>query len=81
MSFGLLKRPYALMISPIAAFFARHFKIDIPVNPPKIVLIEGDQFSIDMNEMETLRPYMMTFLDSRYMFWKNQKGALVLTEV
>lgn len=81
MSLSLLKQPDTLMPAPIAAFLLHRLKIDIPVNPPKIVLVEGDEFRIDMNNMEPLQPYLMTFLDSRYVIWKNQDSALVMNEV
>ena len=80
MSLSLLEQPDILATAPIAEFL-RRITIDIPMNPQDIVLIEGDEFRIDMNNMELLQPYLMTFLDSRYMFWKNQSGALVLVEV
>lgn len=51
------------------------------MNPPEIVRIEGEEFRIDMNNMEPLRPYLMKFLDSRYVIWKNKDGALVINEV
>ena len=69
-----------LMATPVVKLLAVRFAITVPVNPPEIVDIEGDEFSIDLDNMETLQPYMMEFLDSRYVIWKNQDGALVMTE-
>lgn len=51
------------------------------VNPPDIVTIEGDEFRIDMNNMEPLRHYIMKFDGSTYVIWKNDDGALVMDEV
>lgn len=50
-------------------FLPRGLKVEITVNPPDIVRIEGEEFRIDMNNMEPLRPYLMKFLDSRYVIW------------
>ena len=57
------------------------FEANIPVNPPKIVLFDGDDITIDMNNMESLQPCIISFMDSRYVVWKNQDGALVMEEV
>ena len=70
-----------LMAAPIMNCFKVNLAIVVPVNPPEIVSIEGEEFRIDMDKMEQLRPYLMEFLDSRYMIWKNQDSALVMTEV
>lgn len=75
-----LQPQMALMTAPIVKFFAVRLAVVVPVNPPEIVSIEGEEFRIDMDSMEPLQPYLMDFLDSRYMIWKNQDGALVMTE-
>lgn len=75
-----LQPQMTLMAIPFVKFFAVRLSVNVPVNPPEIVSIEGDEFRIDMNNMEPLRPYMMKFLDARYVIWKNQDGALVMTE-
>ena len=69
------------MAAPIVNLFKVHLAIAVPVNPPEIVSIEDEEFRIDIDNMEQLRPYLMEFLDSRYIIWKNQDGALVMTEV
>lgn len=53
----------------------------VPLDPPDIVTKRADGFSIDMNNMEPLMPYMMTFEDSKYVLWKNENGALVIREI
>lgn len=69
-----------LMAIPFIKFFPVRLSVAVPVNPSEIVSIEGEEFRIDMDRMKPLRPYMMEFLDSRYVIWKNQDGALVMTE-
>ena len=54
---------------------------NIPLNPPDIVSKNNEGFSIDMNNMEQGRPYMMTFDGSKYVLWKNENGSLVIREV
>lgn len=70
----------ALAAAPVVKLLAVQFAVAVPVNPPEIVSIEGEEFQIDMNSMEPLRPCVMELLDSRYMIWKNEDGALVMTE-
>lgn len=56
-------------------------KVDIPWDPPEIVLKNADGFSIDTKNMERFKLYMMTFMDSTYVIWKDRNDALVITEV
>lgn len=53
----------------------------IPLNPPDIVSKNDEWFSINMNNMERSKPYMMTFEDSKYVFWKTKNDSLVIREV
>ena len=56
------------------SFVAHIFQfVIIPVNPPNIVQIKNDEFSIDLNNMEARQPYFMDFLGSLYLIWKNQE--------
>ena len=55
--------------------------LNIPVNPPDIVSIKDKEFRIDTNNMEPSRLYLMKFLDSSYVIWKAQDGALMMEEV
>lgn len=52
-----------------------------PLNSPEIISGNSEEFSIDMNRMDLMKPYLMTLKDARYMIWKNQDGALVIVEV
>ena len=54
--------------------------VSIPVNPPKIVLMGDDEFTINLNEMERWVPYGVAFGDSRYVIWKNDDDALVMID-
>ena len=56
-------------------------KAGIPLDPPDIVSKNDEGFSVDTNNMERLRPYMMTFKDSKYVIWKDENDALVIKEV
>lgn len=56
-------------------------RLDIPTNPPEIVTFGDDEFTLDMNSMEHLMPYLVKFRDSVYLIWKNMDGALVMEEV
>ena len=76
-----LQSQMALMVSPIVKFLAVRLAVAVPVNPSEIVSIEGEEFRINMNSMKTLQPYLIEFFDSRYVIWKNQDSALVMTEV
>ena len=71
----------ALIAVPVVKLAEFSFIMDVPVNPPDIVTIKDDGFVIDLDSMETMQPYRMNFLDSRYVIWKNQDGALVVEEV
>lgn len=62
--------PFRLILAP-----------DIPLDPPDIVSKNGEGFSINMNNMEQGRHYMMTFEGSKFVLWKNYAGALVIREV
>lgn len=81
MSMDLQPRMDTLIAVHAARLFTFQFTMAVPVNPPDIVSIKDDGFIIDMNNMETMQPYRMNFLDSRYVIWKNQDGALVIEEV
>lgn len=54
--------------------------IPIQVNPPKIVTISDDEFTIDMHAMEQWVPYGVTFGGSRYLIWKNGSDELVMID-
>lgn len=56
-------------------------KLDIPLDSQDIVSKNDEGFSIDMNNMERLKPYMMTFEGSKYVLWKTGNDALVIREV
>lgn len=56
-------------------------KPNIPLDPPDIVSKNDEGFSINMNNMERSKPYMMTFEDSKFVLWKNKDGALVIKEI
>ena len=71
----------ALIAVPVVKLVELRFTMAIPVNPPGIVTIKDDGFVIDLDSMKTMQPYRMNFLDSRYVIWKNQDGALVVEEV
>ena len=55
-------------------------RIEVPLNPPEIVQVDDDGFRVDMNMMRPCAPYMVQFLDSRYLIWKTGAGSLVVTE-
>lgn len=67
---------YNLAVSMMAMVAA----VSMPVNPPKIVLMSEDEFTIDLNEMERWVPYGVAFGDSRYVVWKNDNDALVMID-
>ena len=67
---------YNLAVSMMAMVAAA----SMPVNPPKIVLMSEDEFTIDLNEMERWVPYGVAFGDSRYVIWKNDNDALVMID-
>lgn len=75
-----MRHPGALA-ARTAAILPDRLKLDLPVNPPDIVSIDGDEFIVNMNNMKPLTPYLLEFMDSRYVIWKNQDGALVIDEV
>ncbi len=82
MSLGSQSQISSVVMSTLIAILAKPKIItDILVNPPDIVLIKDEGFIINLNNMETMQPYRMNFLDSRYVIWKNEKGALVIEEV
>ena len=82
MSLGSQSQISGVIFTPIAILAKPKIITDILVNPPDIVLIKDDEgFIINLNNMETMQPYRMNFLDSRYVIWKNEKGALVIEEV
>ena len=82
MSLGSQSQISSVVMSTLIAILAKSKIItDILVNPPDIVLIKDEGFIINLNNMETMQPYRMNFLDSRYVIWKNEKGALVIEEV
>ena len=81
MSLDLQSQMDILIAAPVARLFALQFAIVVPVNPPDIVSIKDDGFIIDLDNMDAMQPYLMNFLDSRYVIWKNQDGALVVEEV
>ncbi len=81
MSLGSQSQISGGIFTPIAILAKPKIITDILVNPPDIVLIKDDGFIINQNNMETMQPYRMNFLDSRYVIWKNEKGALVIEEV
>lgn len=80
MSLDLQHQMGALTMAPVVRLFTFQFTINIPVNPLEIVQIEGDEFSINMNNMVPLQPYLIESSDFRYMIWKNENDALVMTE-
>ena len=55
--------------------------IPIPVNPPKIVTMGEDEFTIDLHEMDRWTPYVVVFQGSKYAIWKNDDDALVMIDV
>ena len=56
-------------------------RIALPLNPPEIVKVNDEGFRVDMNKMRPFVPYMVQFLDSKYVIWKDGSGSLVVTEV
>ena len=81
MSLGSQSQISGVIPTPIAILAKPKIITDILVNPPDIVLIKDEGFIINLNNMETMQPYRMNFLDSKYVIWKNEKGALVIEEV
>ncbi len=75
-----MRHPGALA-ARTAAILPDRFKLDLPVNPPDVVSIDGDEFNVNMNNMKPLAPCLLEFMDSRYVIWKNRDGALVIDEV
>ena len=68
----------------IMAIFRTTIKLphlDIPTNPPEIVTFGDEEFTLNMNNMDYLMPYLVKFRDSVYLIWKNEDGALVMEEV
>ena len=84
MSLGSVQRGMAVLSNMMAYYMAPVQMvvniIPVPLDPPNIVTKHADGFSIDTNNMEPLMPYMMTFEDSKYVFWKNTNGSLVIRE-
>lgn len=70
-----------VLAAGLGALLPDRFRLIVSVNPPDVVSIDGEEFSIAMNNMAPLTPCLLEFLDSRYMIWKNQDGALVMGEV
>lgn len=54
--------------------------VPIPVNPPKIVAMGKDEFTIDLHEMKRWVPCVVEFHESKYMIWKNDDDALVMID-
>ena len=81
MSMDMQAQMGALIAVPVVKLAEFSFITAIPVNPHGIVSIKDDGFVIDLDSMETMQPYRMDFLDSRYVIWKNRDGALVIEEV
>lgn len=81
MSLDYVQRTVAQAMAPgIAAFAAISILIKIPTNPPEIVTIGDSEFRVDVNRMEPYTPYLVEFMDSRYIIWKTKNEALVMTE-
>lgn len=55
--------------------------LNMPTNPPEIVTFGDEEFTLNMNNMEHLTPYLVKFRDSVYLIWKNMDDALVMEEV
>ena len=55
-------------------------RIKVAINPPEVVKVDNEGFRVDMNNMRPFIPYMVQFLDSRYVIWKDGSGSLVVTE-
>lgn len=70
-----------LVATTIAPVSSVAFKMAIQTNPPDIVSMQGDEFSIDTNKMELLTPYLLEFQDSKYLIWKKANGSMVMEEV
>ena len=70
-----------VLAAGLGALLPDRFRIIVCANPPDVVSIDGEELSIDMNNMAPLTPCLLEFLDSRYMIWKNQDDALVMGEV
>lgn len=75
---------YAVQMTPkiISSLYMAAFAVAIPisVNPPKIVTISEDEFTIDMHAMERWVPYGVTFKKSSYLIWKNDGDELVMVD-
>lgn len=69
------------MLGSIVAVCSSMSRMNLPVNPPEIVTIKGDEFRIDTNRMEPLVPYILKFRDSKYLICKNDDGSMAMDEV
>ncbi len=59
----------------------RKLGIDVPVNPPKIIHIGNDSFTVDLNAMEPDSPCIVELPDFRYVVWKDQDDSMVMVDV
>lgn len=75
---------YAAHITPkiISSLYMAVFAVAIPMrtNPPEIVDMSEDEFTIDTHAMERWVPYGVTFKGSRYVIWKNDSDELVMVD-
>ena len=81
MSLQLQSEPLIASVNTLVRYMMSYIVLGIPVNPPEIVTVDGEEFKVNMDKMEINAPYFVDFLDSRYLIWKNMDGALVINEV
>lgn len=83
MSLDYVQRTVTYAMRPGIAVFATIciLPLKIPTNPSEIVTVDDSGFRVNVNRMEPHTPYLVEFIDSRYLIWKTKDEALVMTEV
>lgn len=82
MDFDNVAATKPLVLMPITIIATQvNIKLNITINPPKIVTIDGPEFKVDMKKMKPHTPYLVEFMNLRYLIWKDEKDALVINEV